>query len=131
MKGKYPEPAGPSWRPPLYSPKGHYVWFDGTTIMSQQAMVVWHGGKTIDVYRVGADGGIELLRWTREKATDSYWLGRASVRKLKGAALVLEARAITGAASQNRREARKKREAAENLSHLVHHLLVAIRRSTL
>ena len=126
---------GPGWRPPLYTPKGEHVWFDGKIRLPQQPIVVCPGRNQINVYTVGADGRVQLMRWRRKTATEMYWLGVTSVRELIAGSLVDEGRAITGADAESpayyRRQARKKRTEAQSLEELLVHLKLAIRRSAI
>lgn len=125
------------WRPPLYTPRSEYVWFDGQTSMPQPAIVVCPDRGRVHVYRVRSDGRIEWFKWRPDKALSTYWLGMAAMKKLKAAALVCETRALSVEAGERlpetaghyRREARKAREKVRNLAELLQHLMVSIRRA--
>lgn len=124
------------WRPPLYNPRVEYVWFDGKLKLLQQPIVVcpWRGW--VHVYAL-QDGEVRLHRWRCRQATTMYWLGCASRKKLLAESLADESRAITASTEETpaespayyRRQARRKREQAESLGRLLHHLKVGIRRA--
>ena len=130
------EPTGQGWRPPFYTPRVEYVWFDGQRPLRQQPIVACPGRGLVFVY-TEEDGEIRLDRWRVKAATTMYWLGCVSRKNLLAESLIDESKAITASIEARpaenpayyRREARKKRQRAESLGRLLHHLRVAIRRA--
>jgi hypothetical protein len=132
----FKDPTERGWRPPLYNPRVEYVWFDGKQRLRQQPIVICPCSRWVHVYALQNDE-ITVHRWRSRKATTMFWLGCAACKELLAESLVDESMAITASTEARpdespayyRREARRKRQQADSLGRLLHHLKVAIRRA--